>query len=185
SIISLLKPTARPVPSFVQLSGSLIGDTGVAMPGQGAGVLGARYEPLKVTGDPNQAGFSVDELALPGDVNPSRFAARRALLKTVESAFPLMQGSPDVQRLDAFYQRAFAMVTSPEARKAFDLSQEPDAVRDRYGRHLHGQRLLLARRLIEAGVRLVTVYWGGPLNPPDDHCEHHKAKLPDPTENQL
>jgi hypothetical protein len=89
-----------------------------------------------------------------------------------------MQKSPEVQRLDAFYQRAFAMVTSPEARRAFDLSREPDRLRDRYGRHIHGQRLLLARRLIEAGVRLVTVYWGGPLNEPDDYWDTHKENFP-------
>src|SRR5205823_4724603 len=110
SIVSLLKPSRRPVPSFVQLSNSFLGDAPVSMPGQGAGILGARYEPLKVTGDPSAAGFSVDELALPAGVTGTRFAARRDLLKTVESVFPLMQDSPDVQRLDAFYQRAFAMV---------------------------------------------------------------------------
>jgi hypothetical protein len=178
SVVSLLAPTQRPVPTFVQLSSSFVGDAPVAMPGLGAGVLGARYEPLKVTGDPGAPDFSAAELALPTDLSGQRFAARRDILKSIEGAFPLLQQSAEVQRLDAFYQRAFALVTSPEARRAFDLSQEPGPLRDRYGRHVHGQRLLLARRLIEAGVRLVTVYWGGPLNAPDDYWDTHKANFP-------
>jgi hypothetical protein len=178
SVVSHFKPSTRPVPSFVQLSSALVGDTGVAMPGLGAGILSARYEPLKVTGDPNSSDFAVDELSLPGDVTRDRFEARRGLLKTVEGVFPLMRESPEIGRLDAFYQRAFSLVTSPDARKAFDLSQEPPQVRERYGRHVHGQRLLLARRLIEAGVRLVTIYWGGALNEPDDYWDTHKGNFP-------
>lgn len=177
-VVSALKPSTRPVPSFVQLSAPILSDAGTPMPGLGPGFLSARYEALKVIGDPNERDFAVNELSLPGDVSNDRFAARRNLLQTVEGVFPLIQESPEIQRLDTFYQRAFSMVTSPEARKAFDLSHEPAALRERYGRNLHGQRLLLARRLIEAGVRMVTVYWGGPLNAPDDYWDTHKANFP-------
>ncbi len=185
AVVSLLQPAKRAVPTFVQLSAPLVGDGGAQMPGQGAGMLKARYEPLRVTGDPSHPAFQVEELSLPEGVGGARFQARRDLLKTVEGAFPLIRESPAIGRLDQFYQRAFNLVTSPEARRAFDLSQEPDRVRDRYGRHVHGQRLLLARRLIESGVRLVTVYWGGPLNNPDDFWDTHKANFPKQKERLL
>jgi hypothetical protein len=177
-VISALKPSSRPVPSYVQLSEPILSDAGAPMPGLGAGFLSARYEPLKVIGDPNLPAFAVDELSLPAEITRDRFTARQNLLKTVEGVFPLIQESPEIQRLDTFYQRAFSMVTSPEARKAFDLSHESAKLRERYGRNIHGQRLLLARRLIEAGVRMVSVYWGGPLNAPDDYWDTHKGNFP-------
>jgi uncharacterized protein (DUF1501 family) len=178
SVVSLLKPSTRPVPSYVQLSPSLVGDGGIQMPGLHAGLLGARYDPLKVTNDPNEAGFKVEELSLPEGINDQRFSARRSLLEIVESEFPLLTESASVGRMDSFYQRALNLVTSPEARKAFDISAEPVALREKYGRNIYAQQLLLARRLVEAGVRLVTIVWGGPINAPLDYWDTHQGNFP-------
>jgi hypothetical protein len=145
------------------------------MPGCGAGFLKAQYEPLKITADPSAADFAVDEVALPENVAKSRLNDRRALLGSIDHDLGRMSEAPIIERLDQFQQRAFGLVTSSAARRAFNLAEEPAAVRDRYGRHVHGQRLLLARRLVEAGVRFVSVYWGGLLNSPDDFWDTHDA----------
>ncbi|MFN3649224.1 MAG: DUF1501 domain-containing protein [Armatimonadota bacterium] len=178
SVLSLMKPSTRPVPSYVQLSPSLVGDTGIQMPGFHAGVLSAKYDPLKVTNDPNDPSFQVEELSLPNGVTDDRFKARRSLLQIVEDEFPLLEQSPALGRMDSFYQRAFNIVTSPEARKAFDINQEPLKLRERYGRNIYAQQLLLARRLVESGVRLVTIVWGGPINAPLDYWDTHQGNFP-------
>ena len=178
SVMSYLKPSTRPVPSYVQLSPSLVGDTGIQMPGLHAGILSPQFDPLKVMNDPNQANFSVEELSLPPAVNDSRFAARRSLLELVETEFPLAGEAPSVSRLDKFYQRALNLVTSPEARKAFDINAESPKLRERYGRNIYAQQLLLARRLVESGVRLVTLVWGGPINAPLDYWDTHQGNFP-------
>jgi hypothetical protein len=185
SVASLLKPATRPVPSYVQLSPSLVGDGGIQMPGLHAGFLSAKYDPLKVTNDPNQPGFQVEELSLPGGITDERFKARRSLLQVVESEFPLLEESASVGRMDQFYQRAFNLVTSPEARKAFDINAESPKLRERYGRNVYGQQLLLARRLVEAGVRLVTIVWGGPINAPLDYWDTHQGNFPKQKERLL
>jgi hypothetical protein len=174
SVVALLKPAPKTVPSYVQLSAPFLGDAGTPMPGVGSGFLGPKYDPLKVYADPNASDFAVEELSLPEGVTPERLATRRSLLKMVESAFPLIQESPQIARLDTFYQRAYSLLTSPAARTAFDIQSEPEKVRERYGRNTYGQQLLLARRLVEAGVRLVTVYWGGHVNAPDPYWDTHQ-----------
>jgi uncharacterized protein (DUF1501 family) len=179
SVVAMLKPAPKTVPTYVQLSVPFLGDAGTPMPGVGSGFLGPRYDPLKVHSDPNSADFAVEELSLPDGVTLERLSRRRTLLQTIEAASRRLQESPDVQRLDTFYQRAYSLLTSPQARKAFDINAEPASVRDRYGRHTYGQRLLLARRLVEAGVRLVTVYWGGHVNAPDQYWDTHKNNFPD------
>jgi uncharacterized protein DUF1501 len=178
SVVSLLKPSTRPVPSYVQLSPPLVGDSGIQMPGLHAGFLGPKFDPLKVTNDPNQAGFQVEELSLPESITDQRLSARRSLLQIVESEFPLIAESPTVGRMDNFYQRAFNLVTSAEARQAFDINAENSKLRERYGRNVYAQQLLLARRLVESGVRLVTIVWGGPINAPLDYWDTHQGNFP-------
>jgi hypothetical protein len=185
SVATLLKPSTKPVPSYVQLSPSLVGDTGIQMPGLHAGILGAKYDPLKVTNDPNETAFQVQELSLPETVSDQRLAARRSLLQLVESEFPLIAESPSLERMDNFYQRAFNLVTSPDARKAFDIGQEPLKLRERYGRNTYAQQCLLARRLVQSGVRLVTIVWGGAINAPLDYWDTHKGNFPKQKENLL
>ncbi|WP_422927602.1 DUF1501 domain-containing protein [Singulisphaera sp. PoT] len=166
------------IPPFVQLSGPLVGDIGIPMPGQTGGFLGASYDPFCVTLDPNEPNFGIDELSLPVDVTPQRLEGRQRLLDVVQEQFPKIRDAQEMDRLNEHYKRAFQLVTSVEARQAFDIGREPASVRDRYGRHTQGQSLLLARRLIESGVRFVTVYWGGALNVPDSYWDTHTDSIP-------
>ncbi|MCS6849602.1 MAG: DUF1501 domain-containing protein [Gemmataceae bacterium] len=126
-----------------------------------AGYLGVAYNPFTVTDDPNKPDFSVRALALPQGLSLERISSRKSLLEGLDTAFRTVEvKSQDLAGMDRFYQQAFEILNSPKARNAFDISQEPDAVRERYGRHSFGQACLLARRLIEAGVRFVSIDYG-------------------------
>ena len=130
-------------------------------PDAGAGYLGSAFGPFALGSDPGSDNFTVRDLALPGGVDASRFATRQRLRETVGRHFQRLEDNGSVEALDSFYQRAYALVSSGEARAAFDMKSEPDAVKDEYGRNQAGQRMLLARRLVEAGVRFVTLSYGG------------------------
>lgn len=136
-------------------------------PYAGPGYLSSAFAPFSVGGDPGARRFAVRDLDLPKGVDPERFARRRALLERVDAGFRAAQRSDAVEAVDAFYEQAYALLDSPQARQAFDLQAEPAKVRDAYGRDAAGQRLLLARRLAEAGVRWTTVTVGG--------WDHHDA----------
>jgi hypothetical protein len=177
AVVARLTPGRRAVPPFVQLAPPVVGDLAIPMPGRGAGFLGASWDPLAVTADPNRPRLEVEGLGLPAEVSPGRLGRRRSLLRAVDGALARLGDRPEVERLDRLSRQAFALVTSAEARRAFALHDEPAALRDRYGRHTPGQSLLLARRLVEAGLPLVTVYWGGPLNSPDDFWDTHKNNI--------
>lgn len=128
--------------------------------GQSAGFLGARHDPLlfdkEQKGSLTEAPLRLDAIQ-PGDgLNGSRFSARRALLQAMDRQAPLTAG--DAARHEN-YERAFSLLTAPATRRAFELEHEPDALRDRYGRNEYGQSLLMSRRLVEAGVRFVNVFW--------------------------
>ena len=133
----------------------------VFAPENGAGYMSTAYGPFALNGDPASSGFSVRDLKLPGDVADARFERRRSLLQTVDSHFRALEKSDALDAMDTFYQRAYGLISSQKAREAFDISQEKDKLRDEYGRNAAGQRFILARRLVEAGVRLVTVTYGG------------------------
>jgi hypothetical protein len=177
AVLAKVRPGDRFVPPFVQLSRSVVGDGGIQMPGQGAGFLGGTYEPFKITADPSDPGFAVEGLRLPADVPRERLVGRYRLLKRMQEGLARLGDHSAVQQADAFQRRAVGVVTSPAAREALALGREPTRLRDRYGRHTVGQSLLLARRLVEAGVRLVSVYWGGPLQVPDDYWDTHKGNF--------
>jgi Protein of unknown function (DUF1501) len=164
--------TRAPVPVAVSLPDPST-DGPYTTPGQNGGFLGARYAPFAVHGDPNDDDFAVDGLSTGPELRPERLAARRALLRTVNDRLGRLSADRHVESLDGYQQRAFALLTSDRTRHAFDLGREPVRVRERYGRHKYGQSLLLARRLVEAGVRLVTVYWGGKVNNPLPHWDTH------------
>ena len=129
----------------------------------GPNFLGAKYAPFVVSDDPNNASFRVRDVNLPVGLTDDRFLGRRDLRKLVDR-LPRFQdkasGDP-VQAVDAYYQQGYDLVTSAEARQAFDIHGEPEKVRDSYGRNAFGQRCLLARRLVEAGVPWITLYNGG------------------------
>jgi hypothetical protein len=125
-----------------------------------SGFLGAQYKPFSVRSDPNNPNFKVQGLTPPSGVTTERITNRRNLLQALDNLARRVEASGLFDAVDSFYQRAFSLLLG-DAKKAFDLSQEPDEVRDRYGRHTFGQSCLLARRLVEAGVPFVTVHFGG------------------------
>ncbi|MCP3693637.1 MAG: DUF1501 domain-containing protein, partial [Planctomycetaceae bacterium] len=129
------------------------------MAGQNAGFLGEAFEPFRVAKDPNQSGFEIDELSLPTDIPSGRLADRYQLLQSMEREILQRGLSGNVQGMSDLKQRAFGLLGSRQSQQAFDLSSEADSRRDRYGRHQFGQTMLLARRLVEAEVPLVTVNW--------------------------
>lgn len=128
-------------------------------PENGTGYLSTKFGPFAIGSNPEDAGFAVKDLAsTAGDASYNR---RRNLLGAVDEYFKQRESHVDaVKAMDSFYTDAYNMVSSTQARESFELSKEPDAVRDAYGRNAAGQRLLLARRLVEAGVRMVTVSYG-------------------------
>jgi hypothetical protein len=139
--------------------------------------LGGRYESFK-TGDPNAPGFKVQDVSPAEVVTATRADRRKSLLSAVDSLARRVEGNDQISTYDEFHERAAAMILSKEARSAFELEKEDQRVRDRYGRNTLGQSCLLARRLVERGVRFVTVNAGG--------WDHHskiwdglKARLPE------
>lgn len=127
----------------------------------GTGYLGSAYGPFSLGADPGNGGFKVRDLNLPGGVDEQRFAERKAMRNVVDAHFSSLEKSDALTGMDSFYQRAYAMMSSEKAREAFDLKKEADKLRDEYGRNAAGQRLLLARRLVESGVRFVSLTYGG------------------------
>jgi hypothetical protein len=142
-------PERRGLPTFVALPHVM--HNVVKLPGQVAGFLGSAHDPFQVASDPNAPGFHLDELELPGDVSLDRLGRRESLLRRAERAAP-------AHDLDAYRRKAVRLLHSETVRRAFRLDREDPRLRDRYGRTKHGQSLLLARRLVEAGVPFVTVY---------------------------
>ncbi len=127
-----------------------------------AGYMGATYNPFNVGGDPNAKTFSVKDVTPPSGVNMDRISRRKTALGAIDQFQRDAELSQrGLQAMDQFYQRAFDLVTSPTAKKAFDLGQEPEKLKDSYGRNSFGQGCLLARRLIEAGTRFVHIQKGG------------------------
>ncbi len=126
----------------------------------GTGYLSASFAPFSVGSDPAARQFEVRDLDLPQGVDEARFTRRQRLLDAVNDHFASREQSDNLDAMDSFYQRAYDLLGSEAARAAFDLSSEPDALRDNYGRNTAGQRMLLARRLVESGVRFVTLSYG-------------------------
>jgi hypothetical protein len=129
----------------------------------GPNFLGAKYAPFVVGDDPNSSSFRVRDVALPKGLTSDGFHNRSGLRKLVDKLPRINEaaaGDP-VLALDEYYRQGFNLITSPAAQEAFDIHKEPDEVRDRFGRDSFGQRCLLARRLVEAGVPFTTVYDGG------------------------
>jgi uncharacterized protein (DUF1501 family) len=127
----------------------------------GTGYLSSAYAAFSVGGEPASDGFQVRDLSMPDGVDTARMDRRRNLLQAVDHHFSELESSDLLSAMDSYYQRAYALISSQSAREAFHVSAEPDDVRDRYGRHDFGQRLLLARRLVESGARFVSVMDGG------------------------
>ncbi|HEX4588295.1 MAG TPA: DUF1501 domain-containing protein [Gemmataceae bacterium] len=126
----------------------------------GSGFLSSSFAPFSLGADPASGGFRVQDLDLPGGVSPDRFSTRRTMLDAVNEHFAGKEKSDNVGAMDTFYQRAYSLLSAPKAREAFNIKAEPDKLRDQYGRNAAGQRMLMARRLVEAGVRFVSLHYG-------------------------
>ena len=157
SIVDRLAPVKTGVPTFVAYP-YVIRD-GAITPGQHASFLGKKHDPLLITEDPNSPNFKLPQLSLPANLNPKRLSNRREIQKLINKQTKLLDFSAKARGIDAYYEKALSMLNSPKVREAFDLSKEPDKIRDRYGRTTYGQSCLLARRLVEAGVKFVNVYF--------------------------
>ncbi|MEZ0386346.1 MAG: DUF1501 domain-containing protein [Verrucomicrobium sp.] len=155
SVVDKMMPPAGEVPTSVHLP-YVISD-GTQTPGQFASFLGKPRDPFLVTQDPNGPKFALPELSLPEGITYDRLRSRREMQKLVDSQSRLIEYSAAAKGLDGYYEKALGMLESTQLREAFDLTKEPDKVRDAYGRTPYGQSCLLARRLVEAGVKFVTV----------------------------
>ena len=133
----------------------------VSIPEQGTGYMSSAFGPFALGSDPADKGFTVRDLLAPKEIDQKRFDRRRSLLGTVDDHFKNAEKSDAISAMDSFYQSAYNLISSSQAREAFDLTKETDKLRDEYGRNTAGQRFLLARRLVEAGVRMVSVTYGG------------------------
>ncbi|HZJ16839.1 MAG TPA: DUF1501 domain-containing protein [Chthoniobacteraceae bacterium] len=127
----------------------------------GTGYLSTAYGPFSLGSDPANKGFKVRDLNMRDGITPERFDRRRNILSTVDEHFRTLEKSDALSAMDSFYQAAYALVSSKEAREAFNLSAEKEETRKQYGENEAGQRMLMARRLVESGVRLVSLTYGG------------------------
>ncbi len=163
AVVRHLKGDQSSLPGAVRLPEEIWNTGRIVWPGQDAGWLGDAADPWLVHCDPSQANFQVGDIALPKDVSVQRLMQRRQLLtdmnrRQLESA-SIAQMAAAPARWSGFQHKAIELLQSESARAAFAIDQETDAVRDRYGRNRFGQSVLLARRLVEAGVSLVQVNW--------------------------
>ncbi len=154
SVVSHLYGPRKDLPPYVAVPNA-------NEPRLGTGYLSTAYGPFSVGGEPNAQNFRVRDLNLPGEITPDRMETRRSLLSKVDAHFKTLERGDSLDAMDSYYQRAYSLISSQHAREAFAIDQEDEAMRNRYGRHNFGQRLLLARRLVEAGTRFVTVMDGG------------------------
>lgn len=171
------RATAGSLPNYV-VAPNFLGrlqeySTQLRRPGEYAGWLGRGYDPLTTAIDKrdkkdnpyfrdctdDELNYQIQGLALPAEITLARVAQRQSLLAQFDEQLRAAEGSPALAALDKFQARAFTLATAPQTRRALDIRQEPAALRDRYGRNLFGQSVLLARRLVEAGVRYVTVHF--------------------------
>jgi hypothetical protein len=170
--LSYLRPRDDSIPSGVNLPTFLV-EGPLTWPGQHAGFLGPRYDPWQITGNPNAAGFRVDSLRLAAGLEIGRLDDRRALLEQVDRQQRGLAELAEGRRLSDQQRKAFTMLTSGKLAQAFEMEREPTAVRERYGRHAFGQSLLLARRLVQAGVPVVQANMGRVQN-----WDNHSAIFP-------
>ncbi|MBL9090201.1 MAG: DUF1501 domain-containing protein [Planctomycetaceae bacterium] len=158
SVVSSVKGFKSAMPPFVQLGTSIDRRFGGGMPG----FLGLEHGPFEMPADPNAKQFTVRDITPPAGVDMQRISTRRSMLNTIDALQRKVELQPAAyDALDEHYKAALNMITAPETQRAFQIEKESDKTRDGYGRTPFGQRMLLARRLIESGVRFVSVTDGG------------------------
>ena len=159
SILSKFSPTTNGLPTFVALP-EVIGTTaGFVTPGQNAGFLGRRYDPFVLNRHPDEPDFKVPNMSPVEGLDRARLRKRVKLTEQFDDLRRDLISTLDVSDLNAVNQLAYDLLTSPQVSDAFDIADEGEAERERYGMQTFGQSVLLARRLLESGVKLVTVYW--------------------------
>jgi uncharacterized protein (DUF1501 family) len=161
SVVDRFLPQDAEVPAFVSFP-HVIRD-GSVTPGQHASFLGKSHDPFFLGEDPASPDFRLPELSLPAGLTLSRVEKRREIQRLIDRQSKLLEASAEARGLDEYYQRAIAMLSSARVREAFNISAEAEEVRARYGESTFGQGCLLARRLVEAGVRFVTVYFSNSI----------------------
>ncbi len=171
SVVAKFRGPRADVPPFVSLP-HVAFDQVYKCPGQWGGLIGNRYDPFFITQNPNTPNFRVTDFNLPDGLNPDRLADRKRLLREVDLRARHIDQIVQRGEVDTNYERAFSLLTSPAVKRAFDLSDEPAHIRDRYGRHKLGQSVLLSRRLIESGVRFVTCFSGSSPGDPQGWDTH-------------
>ncbi|MCC6508809.1 MAG: DUF1501 domain-containing protein [Pirellulaceae bacterium] len=159
SALDYVRPLNNGIPTGVSLPNYFI-EGPLTWPGQHAGFLGAKHDPWQIKKDPNEANFQMDALSLPAEMTMPRVQSRRALLEQLNLGTSALPGSPSAHAFREQQAIAFNLLTSGKITQAFEIQRESDAVRERYGRNKFGQSLLLARRLIEAGVPIVQAAMG-------------------------
>jgi hypothetical protein len=160
--VSKMKPPKETMLPFVEMPRPLQ-ESNVIGKGGAAGFLGKAFDPYRLYQDPNQE-LRIDDLTLRSEVSPDRLKDRFHLLKGINDSMPELEKAVSSYALNEYYEKAYDLVLSGKARDAFDLTKEPDKVRDRYGRTTFGQGALLARRLVEAGTRFVQLNWPSVAN---------------------
>ena len=156
AVISQQQGTRNNLPAYVCIPQKMDNNGNDTL---GSGFLPTSFGPFSLGSDPAAPGFKVRDLN--SNVSEDRFARRRSILDTVDSHFRYLEKNDNVDAMDTFYQQAYDLISSPSAKAAFDLNKESEAMKDSYGRTQAGQRFLMARRLVEAGVRYVSVTYGG------------------------
>lgn len=159
SIVRHQQPIINGLPSAIQLPQHIANDGDIHWPGQDAGWLGRPADPWLIECDTSIPDFKIPDLQLQNEVAGGRLERRRSLREQIDSHLAAVDGSERIGSYGRQFETAYGMLASPQARAAFDLSSEKAELRDRYGRGKFGQALLLSRRLVEAGVRLVQVNW--------------------------
>jgi hypothetical protein len=191
AVVRKMNPTRGTIPAAITLPHHIFNTNGSVWPGQDAGFLGQTVDPWIVNCSPAEKTFRFEGLSLPRDMPPLRLSRRQSLLKQLNQRRASVMESGLLEAFDADTRQAFDLLASGRSAKAFHLEAEPDAVRERYGRSPFGQSVLLSRRLIEAGVKLVQVNWYRAADEPqsnpcwDSHTEEAKrlrAVLAPPTD---
>lgn len=159
AIVRTQKPDQGGLPAAITLPRHIANVGEILWPGQDAGFLGRQYNPWLLTCDPSAPDFSVPDLTLAEGTSSDRLSKRRSLLNQFDGAVRHLESQRSVQTFNNSTDQAFDLLSGSKARRAFNISEESDATRDRYGRTKFGQSVLLSRRLVEAGVPLVQVNW--------------------------
>lgn len=154
SVVSLELGSRNSIPPYVMIPSQ---PTEFA----GTGYLSKMYSGFSLNADPAQSGYRVQDLSFPSGVDTKRFTSRKSMLDAVNEHFSLSNKDDRLDAADNFYKKAYSLIESESAKDAFNIEKEPTPLRDAYGRNSAGQRFLLARRLVEAGTRFVTVTYGG------------------------